>query len=147
MTTKIKEEILSVWKNSKFVFVSSITRDGFPTVKAMFTCKNGCIKTHYFSTNLSAKRTQQFLQNPNAAIYFCNQDEFKGLMLQGKMEVLTDHEHKAMLWEDGCEVYYPNGIDDEDYCVLRFTATSGNYYHGLINHDFFIDEIEYDTVL
>lgn len=24
---------------------------------------------------------------------------------------------KAMLWRDGCEMYYPKGVDDDDYCV------------------------------
>lgn len=33
----------------------------------------------------------------------------------------TDREHKAMPWKDGFEIYYPQGIDDEDYCILKFT--------------------------
>lgn len=62
------------------------------------------------------------MKNPKAAVYLCNTEEYKGLMLQGIMEVLTDRKHKEMLWRDGFEMYYPNGINDEDYCVLRFTA-------------------------
>ena len=34
----------------------------------------------------------------------------------------TDREHKAMLWRDGFGIYDPKGIDDEDYCVLKFAA-------------------------
>ncbi|NLL41735.1 MAG: hypothetical protein GX251_00150 [Firmicutes bacterium] len=41
-----------------------------------------------------------------------------------------------MLWVDGCEKYYPKGVDDPDYTVMKFTATRGNYYHGLKNIDF-----------
>jgi len=37
------------------------------------------------------------------------------------------------LWREGDEIYYPKGVDDEDYCVLRFTAETVNYYHGLGN--------------
>ena len=66
-----------------------------------------------------------------------------GLMLIGHMEVCTDREHKAMLWKDSDKIYYPNGIDDEDYCVLKFTAQKGNYYHGLQNDTFVIEDIEY----
>ena len=61
--------------------------------------------------------------------------------VSGTMEVLTDREHKEMLWRDGFEMYYPNGIDDEDYCVLRFKAEKGNYYTGLKNFDFDIEEV------
>ena len=53
----------------------------------------------------------------------------------------TDHETKASLWRDGFEIYYPKGVDDEDYCVYQFTAETVNYYHGLSNVTAPIDEL------
>jgi general stress protein 26 len=47
-----------------------------------------------------------------------------------------------MLWFPGAEIYYPKGVDDEDYCVYEFTAEWGNYYHGLINTTFKINELQ-----
>jgi general stress protein 26 len=141
MNTEIKNEIISLRKNGKTAFVSSVDENGYPTVKAMLVLENESMKTQYFSTNLSSRRAKQFMENPKAAVYFCNTEEFKGLMFQGIMEVLTDKEHKEMLWRDGFEIYYPNGIIDEDYCVFRFTAEKGNYYHGLKNINFEIKEV------
>lgn len=141
MDKEIKNEIIGLRKESKTAYVSSVDEQGFPVVKAMFVLENESIKTHYFSTNLSSKRAKQFMKNPKAAVYYCDTNEFKGLMLQGIMELLTDREHKEMLWREGFEIYYPNGVMDEDYCVLRFTAEKGNYYHGLKNIDFNIEEL------
>jgi len=141
MDKEIKNEIIGLRKESKTAYVSSVDEQGFPAVKAMFVLENESIKTHYFSTNLSSKRAKQFMKNPKAAVYYCDTNEFKGLMLQGIMELLTDREHKEMLWREGFEIYYPNGVMDEDYCVLRFTAEKGNYYHGLKNIDFNIEEL------
>lgn len=141
MDAGIRSEIINLRKNSKTAFVSSVDENGYPTVKAMLVLENESIKTHYFSTNLSSRRARQFMKNPKASVYLCNADEFKGLMLQGTMEVLTDRGHKEMLWRNGFEMYYPKGIADEDYCVLRFTAEKGNYYHGLKNTDFRIEEV------
>lgn len=138
---KMKNEIINLRKNSKTAFVASVDENGYPTIKAMLVLENESIKTHYFSTNYSSKRVKQFMANPKAAVYLCNAKKYKGLMFQGTMEVLTDREHKEMLWRDGFEMYYPNGIDDEDYCVLRFTAEKGNYYTGLKNFDFDIEEV------
>jgi len=59
-----------------------------------------------------------------------------GLMLIGVVEVLQDEESRKKLWFDGCEKYYPGGINDPDYSVLCFTAEKGNFYHGLENIDF-----------
>lgn len=44
----------------------------------------------------------------------------------------------------GDEIYYPEGVDDEDYCVLRFTAEKGNYYHKLTKEIFSLEELEED---
>jgi len=141
MNEEVKNEIIRLRKNSKVAFVSSADKNGYPAIKAMLTFENGDMKTHYFSTNFSSRRVKQFMENPKAAVYLCNTEQFKGLMLQGNMEVLTDREHKEMLWRDGFEIYYPKGIDDEDYCVFRFTAEKGNYYHGLKNVNFIIEEV------
>lgn len=141
MDTVIKNEIIDLRKNSNTAFISSVDEKGYPTVKAMLVLENESMKTQYFSTNLSSRRTKQFMENPKAAAYYCNSNEFTGLMLQGIMEVLTDKEHKEMLWREGFEIYYPNGSNDEHYCVLRFTAEKGNYYHGLKNINFEIEEV------
>jgi general stress protein 26 len=140
MDELIRNEIIKLVGNSNNTFVSSVDKDGHPNTKAMFALKHDGLATHYFSTNLSAKRTQQFLSDPHACIYFCNESEFKGLMLIGEMQVCTDREHKVMLWKEGYEIYYPKGIDDEDYCVLKFTAQKGNYYHGLENNTFVVED-------
>lgn len=50
------------------------------------------LKEFYFSTNTSSLRVKQFLSNPNASIYF-----YRGVMLVGKMEVLTDQKTKDMI--------------------------------------------------
>lgn len=116
--------------------VGSNGDNGYPNIKAMIKVETEGIKTIWFSTNTSSKRVSQFKQNKKACVYFANQDNFKGLMLVGDIEVLSDIESKKRLWREGCEIYYPLGIDDPDYSVLRFTAKWGNYYHGLKNVSF-----------
>jgi general stress protein 26 len=54
----------------------------------------------------------------------------------GTIEIRQDLESSKMLWMDSAEVYYPLGVEDPDYSVLYFTATRGNFYHGLKNVDF-----------
>lgn len=140
MNNEKKKEITELMGSATVVYVSSVDKDGYPNIKAMLALEREGIGKHYFSTNLSAKRTQRFTENSKACIYYCDNDDYKGLMLTGEMEVLKDRKHRQMLWRDGFEMYYPKGIDDEDYCVLRFTAIRGNYYHGLQNESFMISE-------
>lgn len=142
MTEQIKNEINSLVQNAKVAYVSAVDGNGYPSIKAMLSLQHDDLFTHYFSTNLSSRRTQQFMQNSKACVYFCDENKFMGLMLVGDIQVMTDSEHKTMLWREGFEIYYPEGIDTKDYCVYKFTADKANYYHGLANYDFLKEDFE-----
>ena len=120
-------------------FISSIDEDGFPNTKAMLAprIRKG-IRTFYFTTNTSSKRVGQFRINPKASIYICDRRFFRGVMLKGFMEILEDSESKEMIWQPGDTMYYPLGVTDPDYCVLKFTAESGRYYSNFKSEDFAI---------
>ena len=133
MNDNIKSEIRKLRENSTVAYVGSVNENAYPQIKAMLTLEHDSMQVHYFSTNLSSKRVQQFLKNPKASVYYCDEKQFKGVLFTGTMEVCSDHETKAFLWREGFEKYYPKGVDDEDYCVLKFTADTVNYYHGLSN--------------
>lgn len=120
-------------------FIASIDKDGFPNMKAMLKPrKREGIKTIYFSTNTSSMRVAQFRENSKASIYFVDKRFFRGVMLIGNMEVLEDKKHKEMLWEEDT-MYYPKGVTDPDYCVLRFTAIKGRYYSNFKSESFDVE--------
>ena len=36
------------------------------------------------------------------------------------MVVLTDAQSKEMIWREGDTQYYPGGVTDPNYCVLKY---------------------------
>lgn len=121
-------------------FLGSVGEDGYPGVKAMLPPrKREGIKTFYFTTNTSSRRVADFRRDPKACIYFVDRRFFRGVMLQGTMEVLEEPRYKEMIWEPGDTTYYPEGVADPDYCVLRFTAERGRYYRDFSSEDFAIE--------
>ncbi len=121
-------------------FISSVDGDGFPNTKAMLAPrKREGIKTFFFTTNTSSMRVAQYRENPKACIYFCDKRFFRGVMLKGSIEVLEDESSKEMIWQDGDTMYYPEGVTDPDYCVLKFTAQSGRFYSNFSSEDFAIE--------
>lgn len=137
---KMMTEINELIANTRNIIVCSIDEQGYPNAKAMFKISHDGLKTFYFSTNTSAMRTQQFLKNPKASLYFCGNEKINRLMLIGEMGVLTDDRTKQQFWQDGWEIYYPKGVTDPDYSILRFTAKSGNYFHALQKYHFEIED-------
>jgi general stress protein 26 len=119
------------------VFIGSVGDDGFPNMKAMLPARQReGIREFWYTTNTSSRRVAQYRANPKACVYYCDKRFFRGVMLQGTMEVLEDETSKALVWRDGDEVYYPLGVTDSDYCVLHFTAVSGRFYSNFHSEDF-----------
>ena len=120
-------------------FISSIDEEGFPNTKAMLKPrKRSGLKEFYFSTNTSSMRVKQFINESKACIYFYHKGlvKYEGVMLTGKMEVLTDQGSKNMIWKKGDTMFYKKGVTDPDYCVLKFTAIKGRYYCDLKTESF-----------
>jgi general stress protein 26 len=120
--------------------ISSVDEAGFPNSKAMLPPrKREGIKHLFFTTNTSSMRVRQYTDNPKACVYFFDKRFFRGVMLRGTMEVLRDKASKAMIWKDGDEMYYQKGVNDPDYCVLKFTAQNGRYYSNFKSENFEVE--------
>ncbi|MEM5817547.1 MAG: pyridoxamine 5'-phosphate oxidase family protein [Desulfitobacterium hafniense] len=142
MMKDIKQTIGNLIDKQNVSFIGSVDEEGFPNLKAMLPPrKRDELKTFYFTTNTSSKHVAQYRENPKACIYFCDKRFFRGVMLKGVMEVLEDAASKEMIWQEGDTMYYPQGVADPDYCVLKFTANTGRYYANFSSEDFIIASI------
>ena len=141
----MKREVLdAIWKlrrEAGVAFLSYIDEEGYPESRAMLILEHEHIHTQYLSTNTSSGKVAALLKNPKASIYYCLPDQFQGVLFIGDIEVCTDVETKGFLWREGFERYYPKGVADPDYCVLKLTVHKGSHYHGLCNTHFTPDEL------
>ena len=138
--TPVRSLIAQMADTLPFAYISSVDDEGFPCTKAMLAprVREG-IKVFYFTTNTFSLRVAHYKANPKASIYFCDAEGFKGMMLRGTMEVLTDAKSKEMIWRDGDTEYYPGGVTDPNYCVLKFTATDGRFYSDYYPRSFVLE--------
>ncbi len=141
---KTRKHMIEFIRKQKTAFVASVDEDGFPNIKAMFAPRKIEGDFFYFSTNTSSMRSQQFMKNSKASIYFYNRGRFRyeGIMLTGTMEVLQDEAIKKEIWCTGDTMYYSQGVTDPDYCVLKFTAVKGRHYCDLKTESFHVDDLE-----
>ena len=136
----VKSLIAQMADTLPIAYISSVDDEGFPCTKAMLAprVREG-IKVFYFTTNTFSLRVAHYKANPKASIYFCDAEGFKGMMLRGTMEVLTDAKSKEMIWREGDTQYYPGGMTDPNYCVLKFTATDGRFYSDYYPRSFVLE--------
>jgi len=123
--------------SSKVCYLSSVDCDGYPNTKAVLTIKEReGLRVHWFSTNTSSLRVGQFRANPKACLYFCDRRFYRGAMLRGTIEVCEDAATKERFWKPGDKMYYPLGVTDPDYCILKFTALDGRWYSSFKSENF-----------
>lgn len=132
--------IATIADKSKCTTITYIDEDGYPVCKEMLAprVREGS-QVFYFTTNTSSHKVQQYLANHKASIYFVDRRFFRGINLVGEMEVLQDKESRELIWREGDTMYYPKGIDDPDYCVLKFSAHRGTYYANFKTQYFTFD--------
>ncbi len=137
---------LELLSSAEAAYIATVDRDCSPHIRAICNFRN---KEHYpeisklfdnhqddfllyFITNTSSKKMAHIKANPAVSIYYCNPQEFNGLMLSGKTEIVADPEIKKALWHEGCEIHYPKGVDDPEYAVLKLVPTfaKGWYQYG-----------------
>lgn len=136
---------------SDAAFLTTIDGGGNPQTRAVFNLRHKTqfpeltrlFSNHaddlvvYFSTNTSSEKIKQIKANPKVAVYYCNPSEFRGLMLGGTIEIITDMDEKEAIWQDGWDRYYSEGVRDPDYMLIRLAPSVARYYHQL-------DVVEFD---
>lgn len=124
----------------KHVTICYVDEEGYPICREMLAPRaRESNRVFYFTTNTSSKKVAHFRKHNKASIYFVDARFFRGIHLIGEMKVLEDKESKEMIWLDTDTMYYPLGVDDPDYCVLKFVAHKGNYYANFKNENFMIE--------
>lgn len=136
-----KIKLLKFIAKQKTAFISSIDEEGYPIIRAMLAPRIIEENDIYFSTNTSSCKVKQYLNNNKACVYFYKRGLFKyqGVTIKGTMQVCTDLKNKQKVWKSLDKIFYKDGINDIDYCVLKFTAIEAKYYK-----DFKIENIKFE---
>lgn len=122
------EELAALVNRSLFADLGYTDEDGRQNIRRVFCVWHKGLGRHLISTNTSSAHVQSLLRNGNACLYFSDDAAFEGLCLCGRAVIHTERAFKELLWNDGDEKYYPDGIGDPDYCVTEFVAESGRFY-------------------
>ena len=127
----VRELGLALVTRSDIAIVGTIDGEGHPDARAMMKMEAEGLESLWFTTNTSSEKVVHLGGNPKACVYFVDLERWEGLTLLGTAEVLRDSPSRERLWREGFERYYPEGVDDPDYSVVRFTGERAKYYHGL----------------
>ena len=141
---KIREMCLKLVDTAWPVYLTTIDEKGFPQTRAMLSLRNrerypkltSLFDKHrddfmiLFTTNTSSTKSDDIRSRPKTSVYYCNPDDWKGVMFGGEIEIVGDKDLKKELWQEGWENYYPKGYDDPDHTVLKIIPTVARGWTG-----------------
>lgn len=147
---EVKRSSIELIENSLVAYFSTIDSEGFPITRALLNTRYkerypefsefyDSLEDKYviyFSTNTSSSKIDHIKENPKVAVYFCDTEQFKGVMFSGKVEIIEDLELKRQFWLDRSIRYYPKGLTDPDYTILRFKPNNARFYYKLEQVEF-----------
>lgn len=137
MTTREQAEDLYRMVNT--IILTCVGADGYPLTKAVVPGKHrGSLQELYFCTNTSSRFAAEISKNKKASVYFYSRKlVWKGCLLKGDMEIVTDMSVKVTYWQDKFKNAYPQkSFTDPDFCVLKFVPKSGRFYAWYKPEDF-----------
>ena len=141
-----KDEMMNLVNRSLFATIGYTDEEGRQNVRRVFCTWHKGLGKHLISTNTSSAHVKSLQKDGNACLYFSDDEAFEGLCLFGTLKVHFEKEYRELLWNEGDEQYSPNGVEDEDYCILEFVADGGRFYRFDGKGDLSAAEIEaYDA--
>jgi general stress protein 26 len=135
----IKQKAEKLFKGVNTFILTCIGTDGYPLAKAVVPGKyRESINEMYFCTNTSSKFAAEISKNPKSCVYFFSRKIiWKGCMLKGKMEIVSDPALKEKYWQNKFKGAYPEkSFTDPDFCVLKFVTEAGRFYSWFKPEDF-----------
>ena len=142
---EVRKTSLELMESSKAAYLTTIDSEGYPITRAMFNLRNKEQFPElseffseqdnkfiiYISTNTSSSKIDHIQKNPKISVYFCEPEDFKGIMFGGEAETIDDIEIKQKLWLDWWTKYYTKGLEDPDYTLLKLNPKTARFYYKL----------------
>lgn len=121
----INEKAAKILAECQIITVASIDENGFPRPVPVVKLKNEG-NTLYFSTGTSSAKTAHFKTNPKAGVSIMQGND--SITFTGTIEIVDDIEVKRSLWGDWMLPHFPRGVEDPEYCLMKFTTSSYTYW-------------------
>ncbi|MBN1214402.1 MAG: pyridoxamine 5'-phosphate oxidase family protein [Candidatus Lokiarchaeota archaeon] len=148
---EVKDIVRNIIENAEFVHLGTIDKEGYPNIRLMMNLKDkkrypeisDIIKHYnegfvtYLSTNTSSNKIQHIKDIEKASLYYeSTSDVWQGVMFLGTIEIVNNIDIKNDLWEESWVMYYPKGLSDPDFTILKFSPHFLKYYAKLNNYCF-----------
>lgn len=128
--------IETLMEKTPAVSLTSIGEDGYPRTVTMANIKSESLRTVWFATALNSTKVKHFLRDKRASV--CYNVDGHNISLIGEVDIVDNDQIKKELWLDWFINHFPLGLDDPNYCILRFDTKHVSVWIGEMFEEFAI---------
>ncbi len=82
----------------------------------------------WFLSLRTTSKIDELIRDPRMSLYFANPSDQEFLTLHGNAVVLNDMARKKELWNPMAAAWVPDGVENPDLRVVKFTPGEGYYW-------------------
>jgi general stress protein 26 len=84
----------------------------------------------WFVTDRHSHKIDELAARPRVNVAFAAPSDNTYVSISGKATVLFDKARLNQLWSPAMTVFYPDGVDDPDLCLLRVDMDGAEYWNS-----------------
>ena len=84
----------------------------------------------WFATGYDSEKVREIEANPQVNVAFASKDNGTYISVSGAASVVRDRAEIERRWVPGMGVYFKQGKDDPNVCLIRVNAQSAEYWDG-----------------
>lgn len=115
---------------TQLINLATVAEDGSPEVRMMLNGGTDGLDM-WMITNASSPKMEHIKSDPRVCIFAADPQNMKGLKVCGRMEIVEDMETKKVAWQEEWRQWYPNGIDDPEFTLMKLKAEKIVYSEGM----------------
>lgn len=84
----------------------------------------------WFATGFDSEKVREIEADPRVNVSFQNDGDNSYVSLSGTASVVRDRAKIEQLWSPAMKIFFPEGKDDPNLCLIRVSAEGGEYWDG-----------------
>ena len=98
--------------------------------RPMSTCKFDDDGTIWFFTDIRSEKVSDINNDTEVRLLYADPKKNTYLDIQGEAEIVTDRARMKQFWTAIVKVWFPDGVEDPNLCLLRILPFSAMYWEA-----------------
>lgn len=110
--------------------LTTVSPDGRLLSRPLSTCEIEQDGSLWFASVHDSEKVHDIEANPQVNVAYASRDRNTYVSVAGRASIVRDRAVIDAMWKPGMGIFFKNGKDDPNLCLIRVEAESAEYWDG-----------------